>query len=476
MMVNAIQWMDGRRRFCRAGRLLIVAVVGAVLIGAVSAAAATPGTALWVRHYDAHSEDLAQAMAVSPDGSKLYVTGYSSGAAGYDYATVAYSLLGGAQLWARRYNDPSNGDDFARVIAVSPDGSRVFVTGQSTGATSATDYVTVGYDAASGATLWVRRYSGPGVGQDYADALATSPDGSKVFVTGESVGVATHEDYATVAYNARTGARLWIQRYNGPGDGYDLAHSIAVSPDGRTAFVTGTASDSADYTTIAYDTSTGARRWLRRYSGLAGFANEARSVAVSPDGSSVFVTGQSAGADFTTDYATVAYDASTGATIWVRRSSGPGISGDSATALVPSSDGSSVFVTGISGGAFGDDYLTVAYAASTGNTRWARRYNGPGNLADDAYGIAVSPDGASVFVTGSSFGTTSGDDYATVAYDTSTGATRWIRRYNGAWNDTDVATAVATSPDGSNVLVTGYSRGASFDYDYVTVAYAAAAP
>jgi hypothetical protein len=34
------------------------------------------------------------------------------------------------------------------------------------------------------------------------------------------------------------GAKLWVQRYDGPGNGYDVAHSVAVSRGG-TVFVTG---------------------------------------------------------------------------------------------------------------------------------------------------------------------------------------------------------------------------------------------
>jgi outer membrane protein assembly factor BamB len=75
-------------------------------------------------------------------------------------------------------------------------------------------------------------------------------------VTGSFGGVSSANDYATVAYNAATGTRLWARRYNGPGNGADQATSVAVSPTDGKVFVTGPsfrgAGQGLDYATIAY--------------------------------------------------------------------------------------------------------------------------------------------------------------------------------------------------------------------------------
>ncbi len=80
-----------------------------------------------------------------------------------------------------------------------------------------------------------------------------APGNGTVYLTGTSWGsTATRNDYATLAYNVFSGARLWVQRYNGPGNGNDQATSLAARA-GR-VFVTGGSpgtSSGLDYATIA---------------------------------------------------------------------------------------------------------------------------------------------------------------------------------------------------------------------------------
>ena len=185
------------------------------------------------------------------------MTGTSQGASSHkDYATLAYSAATGAQLWVKRYNGPANGDDDVSSLAVSPGSTRVFVTGTSQGSGSGRDYATLAYSAATGAQLWVQRYNGPANRGDTASSVAVSPGGTRVLVTGTSWGGTSLYDYATVAYSAVTGARLWVQRYNGPGNRDDEAFSLAVSPGGTRVFVTGFSFDGPatgyDAATVAY--------------------------------------------------------------------------------------------------------------------------------------------------------------------------------------------------------------------------------
>jgi hypothetical protein len=251
------------------------------------------------------------ALAVNRAGTTVFVTGTSwSARTAYDIATIAYRLSDGAQLWLNRYNGSGNGDDTGLSLVVSPAGGSVFVTGKSKGTTSADDYVTIAYNAATGSRRWVTRFNGPANGSDQADALAINPVGTTLYVTGHSAGRTSGADCVTIAYNSATGAQRWVKRYNGTANGADAGAAVAVSADGNVIYVTGTSRQRGtdfDYITIAYSAVTGALIWLNSYNGPANAADGAMAAAASPKGGTVFVTGHSQGPGAGPDYATIAY-------------------------------------------------------------------------------------------------------------------------------------------------------------------------
>jgi hypothetical protein len=466
--------------------MLLLALMVGVSLGLVgaptSASVGAAGDKLWVAQYDGpgHTQDTPFAAGVNRNGTMVYVTGFVNGpfTGGLDYGTVAHDARTGGIVWASQYNGPGNSEDLATALAVSPDDTKVFVTGRSPGGSGrGADFATIAYDAGTGAKVWVRRYDGPASAIDYATSVAVSPDGARVFVTGSSWGgVGRLEDYATIAYDAETGANLWLRRYNGPVSMSDDAYSVTVSPDGTRVFVTGYSwggSDaSSDVATIAYDPSNGAKLWVRRYNSDFEFG---RVVVASPDGATVYVTGQGSTPSTGDDYLTIAYEAATGRRMWIRTYDGPAHGEDVPYGLSVSPDGVTVVVTGQSwgGGSTNLDAATVAYEASTGSQSWVQRYNGPpGNSYDVGQAVVPSPDGTTVFVAGYSDGGGSSSDYVTLAYDLDTGGDLWLSRLNGSGNGSDYAYAIAASPDGAAVYVTGSAVDSPDNINYTTVAYA----
>jgi hypothetical protein len=322
-----------------------------------------------------------------------------------------------AQLWVQRY-DRAKKADGGNAVAVSPDSSKVFVTGASTGGPSnSSDFTTFAYDAASGTQIWRRIYDGRVGGLDTANAIAVSPDGTRVYVTGKSDdGPGKLEDYRTWAYDANTGDPLWTAAYDGTGHGDDEASAIAVTHDGLTVFVAGSSpnpSDDRDYVTIAYDAFSGHQLWAKRYHGQEDIAY---SLGINP-GPAYSTTDRE---QLSYDYVTVAYDAASGAKQWQQAYDGPGSGDDTSEAITVAPDGSNVYVTGKSiGASFDYDYATVAYAALGGAQQWVQRYDGPAHGNDFGNAIAASPDGANVYVTGGSPGVGTGYDFATIGYSSS---------------------------------------------------------
>ena len=429
---------------------------------------AAGGTELWRARYGKPPDGVGYpgSAVVSPDGSQVYIAGTM--AVGYDAAT-------GAQRWAAPTGLSRGG-----FLGVSPDGSRVFVTGSSANGNGTLRYTTRAFNAATGAVLWTAFDHGPGTGDDQAQALAVSPDGSRVFVTGSSSDPKGTFRYTTIAFDAATGARRWVARYSYQHLRADAA-SVAVSPGGTQVFVTGgsvgpTGHGSA--ATVSYDAATGAMQGVARYSPPDGRNAGAGTVAVSPDGATVYIAGTAQvrrGRAFPQNIAVVAYTAATGTQRWAAlypgAASPPPVYGSNALAMALSPDGSAVFVAGQASTQGKALYNTVAFDAATGALHWARQapLNGFGLPA----GIAATS--TEVFITGHTTASPGNGPtaYATVAYGAATGAERWTRLYTGSAPGFTQATGVAVSPDGSRVFVTGGATGPNQqpEINYTTLAY-----
>jgi hypothetical protein len=397
------------------------------------------GDQLWAARYEGGR---GRAIALDSDGN-VYVTG--DGNAGpypaiSDYATIKYDGRTGTQLWAARYRGPAAGYNVAVGIAVDK-GKNVYVTGHSDavggGAWGKTEYATLKYDGYTGAQLWGVRYSGPGNHIDRATAIVVDAAGDTdddssggVYVTGYSDGSvnpwddAPGSDYATIKYDVRTGAQLWVARYNGPGyfdnifhrhHNSDMALAIALDAAGN-VYVTGE-SDGAgggpDYATVKYDRRTGTQLWVARYEGLGNSSrfhqNIARAIAVDRreddvEGS-VYVTGQSTSVGGSYDDATVKYDAKTGTQLWVARYQGLAsectFCHNWASAIAVDA-AKNVYVTGWSGIYFKEAYATLKYDGRSGAELWVARYKYPRDQWAHARAIALDKKG-NVYVTGGGY-------------------------------------------------------------------------
>jgi uncharacterized delta-60 repeat protein len=468
------------------------------------------GNQLWVSRYTNSAYDEAYAIVVDGSGN-VYVTGESA----YDYATIKYDT-NGSQLWVARYSGPGYNTDCASSLFVDNLGN-TYVTGYSSNGSNS-DYATVKYDM-NGNQLWVARYNGPGDNRDYAHDLSVDTLGN-VYITGYSYGSGTSYDYATIKYDSN-GNQLWVARYSGPEDKWDIAYALALDSLGNVC-VTGRSYNGEtgyDYVTIKYDTN-GNQLWIKRYDGPISDYDRAYDIAIDHEGN-ICVTGSSKDAESSDDYATIKYD-STGNQLWIARYNGT-VSGEQHVSASTIDRFGNIYVTGQSGTAQSCDIATIKYDSS-GNQSWVKYYNGPDNYAEsvssittdkfgsvyitgdivhssrpDVYssgrgGVTVKydtngnrlwvvynngpqygediavDDSGDVYVTGRSWDSSGGSyNYATAKYDPN-GNLLWMRYYNGPGNGFDFAYDLAVDSTG-NVYVTGYSEGSGTICDYSTIKY-----
>jgi DNA-binding beta-propeller fold protein YncE len=328
-MVRSQVRVDDRRRPRLARAVLQRAVFAACLLGTVvaaDAAAATgdltqkPGTAGCVSETgagpcaDGTALVSAFSVTVSPDGSSAYAASTTSGAVAV-FDRAADGTLTQKSGTAGCISDTGAGPcvdgtalDAAASVAVSPDGRSAYV------ASFFSDAVAV-FDRAADGTLTQKpgtagcisdTGAGPcvdGTALDGARSVTVSPDGSSAYVaSGSSDAVAVFDRAADGTLSQKSGTAGCISDTGaGPcADGTALAGagSVALSPDGASAYVTSFNSGAVAVFDRAADGT------LSQKSGLAGCVSESgagscvdgtalanpSSVALSPDGASAYVT------------------------------------------------------------------------------------------------------------------------------------------------------------------------------------------
>jgi len=156
-----------------------------------------------------------------------------------------------------------------------------------------------------------------------------------------------------------------------------------------------------------------------------------------------------------------------GIPLWTNCYNGSGNGSDNASAVAVDSSGN-VYVTGSSRGSGTRlEYATVAYS-STGAPLWTNGYAGTGNYDDSPKALVAN--GGHVYVTGSCSGLGSFFDYSTLAYSAA-GAPLWTNRYRGFDTGLTWPWGIAADKNNGNVYVTGFSPSVAGDWDYLTIAY-----
>lgn len=249
-------------------------------------------------------------------------------------------------------------------------------------------------------------------------------------------------------------AHAFVYRYNGPANGPDEAYAITCGSDNNLYIAGKSWADSSgdDFLVISL-TNYGSQRWLYSYNGPNRGSDEARSIVYGTDGN-VYAVGKSSAID-SSDIVAIGLT-TTGMERWVYRYNGPGDGIDEAYSIIYGDNGN-LYIAGKSFGiGTGYDFTIICIDPKFGIQKWVYRYNGPANNSDVALSIVYGSDG-NLYAVGYSAASIDSMTYFTVLSLTNTGNLRWVYRYNeitGATTGHDVAYSLVYGSDG-NIYVAG---------------------
>ncbi|MEI8083775.1 MAG: beta-propeller fold lactonase family protein, partial [Actinomycetes bacterium] len=438
MSVGRPRWWDARiRRLIVAMATIAVAVVGLAVAPAAPAVAAvgelTGQGCISDEPIDGCQTAPAAALkgarttVVSPDGANVYAANMvSSSVLSYTRSSVgaltqigciAYSAISGCTTAS-----PASVEG-ARGIAISPDGATVYVVSQTSDSITwftrnpadglLTQVGCITNDPTAGCA------TAPQASIERAYGVAVSPDGTNVYVAS---GVSDSVTWFT--RNVTTGA-LTQQGClsNAPIAGcttaspasFDFSVGVALSPDSRFVYVASGGSHAVNW--LSRDPATGALTQAGCITdvAIAGCASAPYQsmefvvgIALSPDGSSAYTVGYNANA-----LTSFGRNATSGALTQTGCISEDPIAGCSSApqkslqfpyGVVVSPDGASVYASAYTFGVV----TTLARDAGTGLLTWVGCVSSmdiagctvwtPDSLVGGAFGLSVSPDGASVYV------------------------------------------------------------------------------
>ena len=197
------------------------------------------------------------------------------------------------------------------------------------------------------------------------------------------------------------------------------------------------------------------QEWTARYSGLGNSIDGGSSVLI--DNANNVIVGGSSSNSMNNDYTIIKYEAS-GVQKWLATYNGTGNGHDILNSMILDDSGN-VYVTGSSiGVATSQDFATVKFN-NLGIQQWVVRFTSSGTQDDAGYRIALDKLG-NIYVSGESYNNvTLGRDYCTIKYN-SYGILQWIRQYSGG------IVYDLIIDDSSNVYITGGNLN-----DIITIKY-----
>ena len=355
---------------------------------------AADGAVVWRVAYDAGGgSDQGLAVTIDKSGDAIVVASVMN-AGNYDVYVVRYRDNGTgtpAVVWSRTWSGAAGRTDIPQAVAYDPVNDRVYVAGYSNNGNN-DDYLLLAFNnSATGDNppLWTKTYDAGGA--DRAYAVAVSPDGNGIALTGESSN-GTDLDLVTVLWDA-AGGQLRVWPKSGAGSYNDRGTALAFTPAGNVVvagYLTNGRGDDLYSAELAAGSAT--PLWEAVYD--AGFDDQPDAVAVDPAGD-VYVAATAGVLPAFSKLFVVKYHKNGTAvpdTVWATTYDAGSINASGASALAVDPAGG-VFVAGWRDYAGVKRVVTAKFSRKNGRLLWDREWSGVNGNSSRPVGIGLAGQG-----------------------------------------------------------------------------------
>jgi len=194
---------------------------------------ANNGNFIWSANPDPYvGPNAAHGLTVDNVGNVVVTGQFSYLGPNLSYGTAAYGTYkansSGLFMWTNFY--PIGPVPPSAALGIALDAAdNSYVTGYSPGSNSANDIVTIKYDP-NGNQIWLQRYNGPGNGNDAGNAIAVDNNGN-VYVAGYDTTTAGGTEMVLIKYSPVTLQRkadgtVLLETQGSPGESFDIEASV----------------------------------------------------------------------------------------------------------------------------------------------------------------------------------------------------------------------------------------------------------
>ena len=422
----------------------------------------------WARNYNDPINQTDRIIDADFDAvtGSIYVTGVSDSTVGFNYVTIKYSSAGQI-VWRKRFVGPQF-QDSPNAIRYDPVNNAVYVTGKSKGATTNFDWLTIRYNAATGAIVWSKTYNGTQNGNDEAIDLDIDATGN-IYVLGNVLETcADHLNTILIKYSP-IGTVAWTNYINSSYCYYDeLAYKVAVNGNKVVVIYNEKSSNGLNFTAsaVGYFISDGSCTKSYCYSYTIGTTTPIPGYySIDFDGlGNVYIAGLGLSvAKLNTDVYSL---------VWKRSYIGARFGW--AKDIIVDQNNYNVYVTGYLQNSLGtNDIYTIKYNSS-GDSLWTKKYYGAGN--GDDMGLLIAKDNLSnpnIYVAGYTTQSNGNELITTIKYNNS-GSPTWSVNYGCSANDN---IPVRMFRDPSDMIYLAGTNNCNNTYeDFLTLKYCTTAP